>query len=451
MARILIVDDEQRMRHLLSMMLKKKGYEVHEAADGMQAWTMLGKEHFDLLITDVKMPGLDGWGLLRKIKKHGLDCPVVFITAFATVDSAVQAMQEGVMDFISKPFEQDRVVLTVEKILGMSRIMAENKELKQELKKVSGAGEIIYQSDRMNRVMDLLGQMALEDSTVLIYGESGTGKELFARYIHEAGPRSAGRFVPVNCAAIPQGLIESELFGHEKGAFTSADRKNIGKFEQSSGGTLFLDEIGDMPMEAQSKLLRVIQEKKVQRVGGKKEIEIDPRIVCATNQNLEKLVRSGMFRQDLFYRINVFPIETPPLRERSEDIALLARYFAQGFNSGSEIKIAHDALKVLEGYSWPGNVRELANVMERACILAKKSGLISARHLSFLSDNPGVGQENDFRLPAKGIDLEELEMDMVEQALEMTEHNQSSAARMLGLTRAKFRVLLKQYQERRGH
>ncbi len=450
MAKILIVDDEQRMRHLLSIILKKKGYEVHEAEDGMQALEMLSRNSFDLVITDVKMPRLDGWGLLRRIQKQSLDCPVVFITAFGTVESAVEAMHEGVMDFIAKPFERDRVVLTVEKILGMSRIMAENKELRQELKKVSGSGEIIYQSERMRQTMELVAHMAREDSTVLIFGESGTGKELLARYIHEAGPRSKERFVPVNCAAIPQGLIESELFGHEKGSFTGADRKKTGKFEQSSGGTLFLDEIGDMPMEAQSKLLRVIQEKRVQRVGGKEEIEVDPRIVCATNQNLETLVREGRFRSDLFYRVNVFPIQCPPLRERVEDIPALVYHFMLRFNSGIQISIAPGAMKILQNYSWPGNVRELANVMERACILARHSGRIDSGHLSFLSQMPGPEEDTSYRLPAHGIDLEEMEMDLVEQALDLTRHNQSAAARMLGLTRAKFRVLLKQYYERRG-
>ena len=450
MAKILIVDDEQRMRHLLSIILKKKGYEVQDAQDGLQAMELLSDTHFDLVITDVKMPGLDGHGLLRHIKKEGLDCPVVFITAFGTVESAVQAMQDGVMDFITKPFEQERIILTVERILGMSRIIAENRELKQQLKQVSGSIEIIYQSERMRETLELASQMAVEESTVLIFGESGTGKELLARYIHEAGPRSTGRFVPVNCAAIPQGLIESELFGHEKGSFTGADRKKNGKFELSSGGTLFLDEIGDMPMEAQSKLLRVIQEKTVQRVGGKDEIKVDSRIVCATNQSLEKLVREGRFRSDLYYRINVFPIESPPLRERQSDIPDLVEHFARRFSSDSRVNISPGAMKILQNYTWPGNVRELANVMERACILARHTGNISSRHLSFLNQNPGPGQKSDFQLPAQGIDLEELEMDLVQQALELADYNQSAAARLLGLTRAKFRVLHKQYSERRN-
>ena len=450
MARILIADDEQRMRHLLSIILKKKGYEVEEAGDGLQALDMLTSTHFDLLISDIKMPGLDGKGLLRQIKKQNIGCPVVFITAFGTVESAVEAMRDGVMDFITKPFEQDRIVLTVERILGMSRILEENRELKKELRKISGSGEIVYQSEVMQQTIDLAAHVAREESSVLILGESGTGKELLARYIHDSGHRASGSFVPVNCAAIPQGLIESELFGHEKGSFTSASSKNIGKFEFSSGGTLFLDEIGDMPLEAQSKLLRVLQEKKIQRVGGKKEIDVDVRIVCATNQSLENLVSEGRFRSDLYYRINVFPIEIPPLRERLQDVTALVEHFKERFATDRSIRVSNRAMDVLTRYSWPGNVRELANVMERACILARGKGLIDEGMLSFLKTAPAQTNEFDFRLPPNGIDLEEFEMDLVQQALEAADNNQSAAARILGLTRAKFRVLLKQYQERRG-
>ncbi len=450
MSKILVVDDEQRMRHLLALMLQQKGYEVQQAEDGMQAWSMLQSAHYDLLITDVKMPRLDGMGLLRKIKKQGLDCPVVFITAFGTVESAVQAMQDGVLDYISKPFEQERILITVQRALGMSRILAENKELKQELKRISGAGEIKYHSRVMQKTLDLALDVAREETTVLIRGESGTGKELLARYIHDVSPRARGHFVPVNCAAIPQGLLESELFGHEKGSFTGADKQKIGKFELASEGTLFLDEIGDMPLEAQAKLLRVIQEKRVQRVGGRQEIKVDPRIVCATNQSLEDMVRQGKFRSDLLYRINVFPLQSPPLRDRAEDIPVLANHFMQRFSAAQQMELSSSAMQILQNYSWPGNVRELANVIERACILAKGSASIQARHLSFLQNMPLEQEgESSFRLPPRGIDLEELEMDLVEQALDQAGENQSAAARLLGLTRAKFRVLFKQYQERR--
>ncbi len=447
-ARILVVDDEKRMRHLLSMMLEGNGYEVHQAEDGRQALESLQEAAFDLVIADIKMPRLDGHGLLKCMKQESIDIPLVFITAFASVESAVEAMQKGVVDYISKPFDEDRILLTVQRSLNMSRIMAENKELKQEIKKIAGEEKLIYSSQIMHKTIETAASVAREETTILIRGESGTGKELLARFIHRSSLRHQRRFVPVNCAAIPAGLMESELFGHEKGAFTNADRRSIGKFEYASGGTLFLDEIGDMPLEAQAKMLRVVQEKKVQRVGGKEEIPVDARIVCATNQSLEDLARQGRFRFDLLYRINVFPIELPPLRERAEDIPLLVEHFLQRFNPGQIMHISQQAADILKKYPWPGNVRDLANVMERACILARSNGRIEASHLSFLqSVSSPVGEQN-FTLPAHGIDLEELEMDLVEQALDQTEDNQSAAARLLGLTRAKFRVLYKQYLQR---
>ncbi|MDZ7762733.1 MAG: sigma-54 dependent transcriptional regulator [Desulfovermiculus sp.] len=448
-ARILVVDDEKRMRHLLAMMLEGNGYQVYQAEDGQEALERLHQDTYDLVIADIKMPRLDGHGLLKQMKDKGIDLPMVFITAFASVESAVEAMQQGVVDYISKPFDQDRILLTVQRSLNLSRIMAENKELKQEIQKIAGEEELIYTSRLMHQTMETAASVAEEDSTVLIRGESGTGKELLARFIHRSSHRCKGRFVPVNCAAIPAGLMESELFGHEKGAFTNADRRSIGKFEYASKGTLFLDEIGDMPLEAQAKLLRVLQEKKVQRVGGKEEIPVNARIVCATNQSLEDHVQQGKFRSDLLYRINVFPIELPPLRERKEDIPVLVSHFLSRFNAGTNLDISPQAEDMLHRYSWPGNVRDLANVMERACILARRSGRIESSHLSFLQNAESATPRQDFSLPPHGIDLEELEMDLVEQALEQADENQSAAARLLGLTRAKFRVLHKQYQQNR--
>ncbi len=449
MARILVVDDEKKMRHLLSLMLENQGHDAEQAKDGVEALEKVSQKPYDLVITDIRMPRMDGKEFFRQMKSLGIDIPVIFITAFATVESAVESLQEGVVDYISKPFEQDRILMTVERTLRLSRILEENKDLRNELRRISGPDEIIYQSERMHQVVELVKAVAEEDTTVLIRGESGTGKELLARFIHKMSPRHRKRFVPVNCAAIPQGLIESELFGHEKGAFTSADRRSIGKFELASGGTLFLDEIGDMPLEAQVKMLRVLQEKKIQRVGGQVEIPVDVRIVCATNQDLEQLVNEGRFRSDLFYRINVFPIELPPLRERKEDIPLLAMHFARKFFETADVQIPRESMNLLTNYSWPGNVRELANVMERACILAKKDRRIKPEHLSFIRQVPEGrgGSAASFKLPPQGISLEELEMNLVGQAMELANNNQSAAARLLGLTRAKFRVLYRQYTD----
>ncbi len=441
---ILIVDDEKKMRHLLSIMLERKGYAVSQAGDGQEAWDMISQKAFDMVISDIKMPRMDGLQLMGKIKEQQMPCPVVFITAFATVDSAVDAMRSGAADYITKPFEEARILLTVERTLKLSRVLSENRELKQRLNHAEKKDEIIYASAAMKSVMELAQRVAQTDSAVLISGESGTGKELLAKYIHRRSSRSEKRFVPVNCAAISANLVESELFGHEKGAFTGADRKAEGKFEYASGGTLFLDEIGDLPLEAQAKMLRALQEKKIQRVGGNEEIPVDVRFICATNRKLAQRVEEGEFRQDLYYRINVFPLYPPPLRERMEDVIPLCQYFLKRMESAN-LKLDETAIHVLMKYSWPGNVRELANALERAVILAGNAGKISGETLSFLNTSSLPCQnQSEYRLPPEGIVLEELENDLVRQAMEMAGSNQSAAAKLLGLTRAKFRVLMKQ-------
>jgi DNA-binding NtrC family response regulator len=441
-AHILIVDDEERMRHLLSILLARRGYRVDQAADGVDALEMVRNTPFDMVIADIKMPRMDGLGLLSRIREMDIPCPVVFITAFATVDSAVEAMRAGAADYITKPFEEDRIVLTIERTLSVSRVMAENRDLKRELQEAAGGREIVYVSEGMARVIDLATRVGRSESAVLISGESGTGKELLARYIHYVSPRKTARFVPVNCAAISPNLVESELFGHEKGAFTGAIRKAAGKFEYASGGTLFLDEIGDLSLEAQAKLLRALQEKRIQRVGGNEELPVDVRVVCATNQDLQHLVRNGAFRKDLFFRINVFPIHPPPLRDRRDDVVPLATHFLSKMGAG-RVRLTEGAGRVLSEYPWQGNVRELENVMERAVILAG-GDTITAHTLSFLRTEPsGEGEVAGFSLPAEGISLEELESDLVRQALESTQNNQTAAAGLLGLTRAKFRVLLR--------
>ncbi len=445
MAGILIVDDEERMRHLLSIMLSRRGYRVNQAGDGVEALEMLQTAPYDVVITDIKMPRMDGIQLLNRITELQMPCPVVFITAFATVDSAVEAMRQGAADYISKPFEEDRIILTVERTLRFSRIINENRELRRELQQVTATDEIVFVSREMASVMDLAAKVAERDSVVLLTGESGTGKELIARYIHRISPRRSGRFVPVNCAAISPTLVESELFGYEKGAFTGADKRTMGKFEYASGGTLFLDEIGDLPMEAQAKLLRALQEKKIQRVGGNQEIPIDVRTVCATNQDLVAMVERGVFRRDLFFRINVFPMRSPPLRERMDDALPLARHFLRRMSGGLAIKLTQGAERALMDYNWPGNVRELANAIERAVILAAGKSVITGQDLAFIKNTLRAPAESAaFRIPPEGVALEELEKDLVKQALAVANYNQSGAAKLLGLTRAKFRVLMKQ-------
>ncbi|MBN1832517.1 MAG: sigma-54-dependent Fis family transcriptional regulator [Deltaproteobacteria bacterium] len=441
---ILIVDDEERMRYLLSKMLEDRGYRVSQAGDGVEALEMVRQSSYHMVITDIKMPRMNGLELLEKIKP--LQIPVVFITAFATVDSAVEAMRTGAVDYITKPFEEDRILVTVERTLRLSRLMTENVELKQKLRKAEEPGEVIYVSDIMAGVMDSASRVAKSDSGVFITGESGTGKELLARYIHDQSARGPNRFVPVNCAAISPSLVESELFGHEKGSFTGADRRVEGKFEYAAQGTLLLDEIGDLPLEAQAKLLRALQEKKIQRVGGNEEIPVDVRVICATNKKLNRLVEAGQFRKDLFFRINVFPIHLPTLAERTEDIVPLAEYFLKKLDMiVPSPRLDETAVKCLLKYPWPGNVRELANALERAAIHSGDTGIITGKTLSFLTGSAiPRGDHEGFELPVGGIHLEELENDLIRQACERAGNNQTEAARLLGVTRGKFRTMMKQ-------
>ena len=446
MGKVLVVDDEPKMRHLLSMMIERGGHTVKQAEDGEQALEMVLKNDYDIVITDIKMPRMDGNTLLSRMREEELTCPVIFVTAFASVDSAVDAMRRGAIDYITKPYEEERIVLSVERAVKLSKILKENQELKNALSKAPKDNDIVYVSETMSEVMDLIDRVAGSYSAVLITGESGTGKELIAKNIHRKSPRSTGKFVPVNCAAIMPSLLESELFGHEKGAFTGAEKKKTGKFEYAAGGILFLDEIGDLPLEAQAKFLRALQEKKIQRVGGNEEIDVDVRLICATNKGLEEMVAQGTFRQDLFYRINVFPIHMPPLRERRDDIVPLARYFLKKFHGGEDHPhFSKEAQNILLGYDWPGNIRELANVIERVLILAKGKERINEEMLSFLGTTSSACQgSKKFELPDEGVSLEEVEQDLVRQALKKCGNNQTAAAKLLKLSRAKFRVLMKQ-------
>ena len=448
MAYVLVVDDEDKIRHILRIMLELKGHTVDEAGDGAKALEMVRDNPYDLVISDIRMPGMDGLELLDNIKKMDIPCPVVFMTAFATVDSAVEAMKQGAVDYITKPFDESRIMLTVEKAVGISRILAENRMLRHELERQGEEdSELVCVSEKMKKLLATISKVAKKgDTTVLITGESGTGKEVIARYIHRNSPRAGKRFVAVNCAAITDSLVESTLFGHEKGAFTGADRRKEGLFEYAAGGTLFLDEVGDLPLEAQAKLLRALQEKVVQRVGGNSQIPVDIRVICATNRDLQPMVDEGRFRSDLFYRINVFPVHIPPLRERQEAIVPLAEHFLHKFREKirDDVPIFTQGTKrILVSHSWPGNIRELANAMERAAILADELP-ITADDLSFLSaTRPPEGGGVEWKLPDSGINLEELEKDLIRQALEMSNNNQSAAARLLGLSRSKFRTRLK--------
>jgi len=448
MAHILIVDDEDKIRHLLSMMLERKGHATTEAINGCDAFEKLKSESFDMVFSDIRMPEMDGKALIQQMRKANIYTPVVFITAFATVDSAVDLMRHGAADYITKPFDEDKILMAVQRTLKLSSLIAENQAMKQQLKRADEQHTLVYRSREMKNIVALAQSVAVMDTTVLITGESGTGKELISRYVHTQSQRNGTRFVPVNCAAISANLVESELFGYEKGAFTGAGKIQKGKFEYANQGTLFLDEIGDLPLESQAKILRALQEKKFQRVGGNQEISVDVRVICATNRNLEKMVNAHQFRQDLFFRINVFPIEVPPLRQRRDDIIPLAAHFLKKLGMGQTFELTQGACQRLMAYPWPGNVRELANVMERAIILAQQSGKITPDILSFLQVHPSGKNNNTLiKLPPNGIHLQQVQLSLVKQALKTAGNNQTAAAKLLGLSRAKFRVLLKNIED----
>jgi DNA-binding NtrC family response regulator len=444
MAHILIVDDERKMRDLLSMMLERKGFKVDRAVDGRNAWDMVSQNTYDVVISDIKMPEMDGRDLIRKMRQNRVTTPVIFITAFATIDSAVDMMQLGACDYVTKPFDEAKIFFCVNKALKLSRLIMENQEMRAAISQAEKSHDLIYRSRSMKEVVALAENVATVDTAVLILGESGTGKEVVANHIHKCSHRSEQRFVPVNCAAISSNLVESELFGYEKGAFTGAAARTRGKFEFADKGTLFLDEIGDLPLESQGKLLRALQEKKFHRVGGTEEIPVDVRIVCATNRDLEAMVHQKKFRQDLFYRINVFPIMIPPLRQRKDDIVPIAEYLIKTFPFGNHHVLTEGACQKLKEYPWPGNVRELANVLERCLILTRDTGQITADTLSFLQVAPrDQAHHIRIRLPANGIPLQKVQMSLVKQALAIAGNNQTTAAKLLGLSRSKFRVLLK--------
>ena len=446
MAQILIVDDEEKIRALLKIMLTAAGHQIQEAENGQVALDLIEEEPFDMVISDMRMDKMGGLELLAAIREKELGCPVVFVTAFATMDSVVEALRLGAADYLVKPFEEQDVLLAVERTLGLKRILSENLRLKQQYAAMENSPGV-FVAPAMLKVRDLALKVAASPATVLLTGESGTGKEVIAKFIHQAGKNDHQPFVALNCAAIAPNLIEAELFGHEKGAFTGADAKRPGKFEFAAEGTLFLDEIGELPLEAQAKLLRAIQEKSVQRVGGNQEIPVRCRLVCATNRDLAQLVRKGHFREDLFYRLAVFPISLPPLRERKEDIVPLIHHCVDniGGRHGEGDVLTPAAQRLLQDYTWPGNVRELFNVVERAMIMKGGETPFSSDdfpHLGWHDTALQAPIDELLKIPPNGIDYEKLQHSIVRQSLKMTQGNQSAAARLLRVSRARFRTML---------
>ncbi|GAB4166840.1 MAG: acetoacetate metabolism transcriptional regulator AtoC [Geothermobacteraceae bacterium] len=446
--KILIVDDEEGMRRLLSRILVKEGYETFAAANGNDALQAVALEQYDLVITDLKMPGMDGLTLLGELKDYDPRLPIIVITAYGTVENAVQALRKGAFDYITKPFEADEIRLTVARAFERQRLIEENRYLHQELEGRYSFSGIVGSSRAMREVFEVAASVADSNANVLITGESGTGKELVARSIHFNSSRKEKPFVVLNCAALSESVLESELFGHEKGAFTGALHQKKGRFELADQGTLFIDEVGEMSLAAQVKLLRVIQEHEFERVGGNRTIKVDVRIVAATNKNLEEEVKAGRFREDLFYRLNVVQVELPPLRDRREDIEPLATHFLDKYTreTGKKIEqISPKALACLVAHDWPGNVRELENVIERAVVLARGEVLTPR-------DFPQGIQNRDqicLNLPESGGSLteilEDLERQLIIQTLNREGRSQTRAAEVLGIKRTTLRYKLEKY------
>ncbi|MBC7187464.1 MAG: sigma-54-dependent Fis family transcriptional regulator [Calditrichaeota bacterium] len=443
MSRILVVEDNQTMREGIAQVLAKMGHQVLEAEDGQKGVEMALAQPCDLVITDYRLPGLDGIEVLRQVKRHAPASEVIVITAYGTIGLAVQAMQEGAADFITKPFSHEELRVKVEKTLQrleerreLERVSAENLYLRQELEGRLNFGEIIGESAKMKEVYATVEKVAPTDATVLIYGESGTGKELIARAIHRASRRRDRPFVRVHCGALAEGVLESELFGHERGAFTGALRRKRGRFELAHTGSIFLDEVGDIPQATQLKLLRVLQEKEFERVGGEETLAVDVRIIAATNRDLAQLVREGKFREDLYYRLHIVPIYLPPLRARLEDVPALACHFlgrlAKELGKPG-LSLDEAAMAQLCRYHWPGNVRELENVLERAAVLAERD-TITVADLPPLSGPEGAVAELNAEggLELEPV-LERIERTYLERALAMAGGVKTEAARLLGL------------------
>ncbi len=439
MSKILVIDDDASLRRVVEYNLQEAGYQVLSAAGGDEGLRLFAEEAPVLVITDMKMPGMDGMQVLKAVKERSRETLVIMITAFGAVDVAVEAMKAGAYDYITKPFNRDELRLTVAKALQFRGLATENKRLKDELSDKTDYRTIVGSSKGMERVFEIVRKVADTDASVLITGESGTGKELVARSIHHHSSRRDAPFVAINCAAIPRDLLESELFGHVKGAFTGAIKDKSGKFLLANGGTLFLDEVGELPLEMQPKLLRALQEKVVEPVGGTTLHKTDVRVVAATNLDIEKALAEGTFREDLYYRLAVIPIHLPSLRERRDDISLLLRYFC-GKHGADKVTFDNRAVAALNSYQWPGNVRELENLVERLLIM-RGGDTISLDDLpekirtngtvNGTMPNPG----NVVNLPDEGYSLEQLEREVVVEALERNGWNQTAAARFLRIPR----------------
>jgi two-component system NtrC family response regulator len=450
--RILIAEDEKTQRDLLEGFLKKEGFSVEAVSNGKEILQKLQASFFDMALIDYKMPELDGLQTLKEIRRLYPDLPVIMMTAYGTVETAVAAMKEGALDYLTKPIDLDEILLMLQRIIERSNLIRENRELKVKLQERYTFAHIVYGSPKMEEVMGLVARVAPSQATILIRGESGTGKELIANAIHYASPRSGKPWVKVSCAAIPETLLESELFGHEKGAFTGAAQKRIGRFEEADGGSIFLDEIGDLSPSTQVKLLRFLQDKEFQRLGSNTTLKTDVRVITATHRNLEEAIKKEFFREDLYYRLNVISITLPPLKERREDIPLLIDHFLKKYSKENQkpiSDISREARTLLLRYPYPGNVRELENLIERAVVLCRGE-IITTQDLPFhikdeRSEKPWESHKKEKTLPES---LEEIERDSILKALHQHQGVQTKAAESLGISERVLRYKMKKYRIR---
>jgi DNA-binding NtrC family response regulator len=445
---ILVVEDGKSQREMLCEFLSDQGFDVSDADRGDKALERVKNDYFDLLLLDFKMPGMDGMQVLEEVKHINPEIDVIMMTAYGTVETAVKAIKTGAADYITKPIELEELLILIEKISERRTLLRENEALREELRgKGITTDQIIYESTAMDEVINLAGRVANSNATILIQGESGTGKELVARLIHTLSPRSQKPMITVNCAALPENLLESELFGHEKGAFTGASQRRIGRFEEADGGTLFLDEIGELSPSVQVKLLRFLQEREFQRIGGNSTIRTDIRIVTATNRDLDAKIGEGTFREDLFYRLNVVTIEIPPLRERKEDIPPLIDHFLNRFaaENGKRLQGTDSETRdLLLKYDYPGNVRELENIIERAVVITRGE-VVSSRDLPFSRSSPDDAKSEMTATLSLKTSLERLEHQMIKDAMTQTKNHQSRAAGLLGISERTLRYKLKKY------
>ena len=448
-ARVLVVDDEPEMTRVIEQALTRRGYEISTRQSAVAAWEALEREDFDVVVTDLNMRGMNGVELTERVAKNRKDLPVIVITAFGSLETAIATMRAGAYDFLTKPFEIDQLVVAVERAITNAELREEVKRLREEVARTKPSTEFVGESVAMKKVHEVTARVADTDATVLVTGESGSGKELVARDVHNRSRRKDGPFVAINCAALPETLLESELFGHVKGAFTDARTSSRGLFVEANNGTLFLDEIGEMPLGMQAKLLRALEERAVRPVGGTTEVAFDARLVAATNRDLESLVESGRFREDLYYRINVVHVEVPPLRARGSDVLLLAQHFIHRFAKplGKSVKGLSDAVaERLLAYSWPGNVRELQNCVERAIALARFEELtvedLPPKVREYKASYVVVATED----PSDLVTMEEVERRYIQRVMEAVGQNKTQAAKILGFDRTTLYRKLERYK-----